>query len=667
MNDVPLHSDPWTRTLVDLSELNQPASALIEQAVSTIRNQARADAGQSRTTSLVLLGPPGTGKTHLFARLRQRLGPRGVFVHMRPLLHAGISPSYVLSQAVHQLAQPSYGRSEWQVDTLVGSLIGHLEGQGPDFPVTHLSTFRELEERRRAERLEELADGILDTFPDLDSQFVDRLLRVPFAAPRIRRALLAWLSGQECDPTELARVEAPTSMDPANTVRALRTLGSLAALGAPLVLVFDQLENLVQRDGTEERITQYGHLIAELVDSTRGLLVVQMALDSEWEHGIIPGLNLSQRSRVEMKKASMALPTPKQSRALLELWANQMEDPEQPFPWPLTLDQVNRLTELPGVTPRMLLCALKEASEGGQPSILAADAPAAQVDAGVGELLAGEWRERLAAAHEQIDQALSRRGGVDAERLCDGILLAGGFADLTVLDRSRDQYIQLDPKHSSGRWLCFLHQPHHKSISAALDRVLGRDPASPGLVVREQWRPFSPTWKAINDKQAVVVSRPHLQWYQLERQEAASLLAIEEILQLARSRDICDARGVPVTEEQVLNFLRDDVHPETWPLLVALCLQPRIDPQGFEERAGRETQAVSHRPETDEGQGLSDVSLNLRSVLVRLRVASVDRVIRETQRLEPSLGRNAVVSALEGMGARVHWFGRSIVAWGGDS
>src|SRR5690606_34498244 len=143
---------------------------------------------------------------------------------------------------------------------------------------------------------------------------------LPFAQPRQRRALLAWLGGQDCDPSQLSRIGAASSMDPANAVRALRTLGCLSALGSPLVVVFDQLENLIQRDTAEERVTQYGHLITELVDSTRGLFVVQMALDSEWEQGILPKFNMSQRSRVAMKKSSMALPTPAQARMLLALW-----------------------------------------------------------------------------------------------------------------------------------------------------------------------------------------------------------------------------------------------------------------------------------------------------------------------------------------------------------
>lgn len=718
-----LHADPWVVTLLDLPELNERASAMITDRVRAIREVARQSPQQPRSESLVLLGPPGTGKTHLFARVRKHLGPRAVFVHVRPLLHAGLSPSYVLSEAVNQLAQPSYGRSEGQADMLVGSLIGYLENGQVEFPAGNLSAFRELSEAARERRLEQLADQLLQLFPDLDDVFVERLLSLPFAAPRNRRALLAWLAGQDCDPSQLARIGAAASMEANATVRAIRTLGSVAALGAPLVIVFDQLENLIQRDGSEERITQYGNLVAELVDSTRGLLVVQMALDSEWEQAIQPQFNLSQQSRVVMSKAALALPTPNQSRALLELWCGKLQSPEQPFPWPFTAEQVDALCTLPGVTPRMLLAALMEACEGTEPSILQdssrtsgtlperSEAEPAELNA----LLADEWAALVATAHAQLDQAETRRGGVDNGRLRDGILLAAAFTEDAALRGVNDPYIQLEPKAPGARWLCLLHQGHYRSIAAALDRVLGRAASKPGVVVREQWRPFSPTWKSTIKRQLELLARPHLTWHELTREEAASLLALETMLQLARSRDLCDQRGVPLGEQQVHDYLRQEVCPDRWGLVLALQgrkTEPSLELDDVDAAPpvaeSRERGTNSTAPPTDEALSHGDaaarvdslthanqllnavsqdmsthsqeassgsvaasasngVTDSVQAVLLRLRVASVDRVIREVHRLHPKAGRQAVAGGLDALGSKVQWFGRSIVAWSGES
>lgn len=709
-----LHADPWVVSLLDLPELNAQASTMIRDRVGNIRELARQRPQQPRSESIVLLGPPGTGKTHLFARVRGELGPRAVFVHIRPLLHTGLSPGYILGEAVKQMAQPSYGRSECQADMLVGSLIGHLENGKVDFPAFHVSAFQELIESERNRRLEHLADQLLDLFPDLDEVFVERLLSLPFSAPRHRRALLAWLAGQDCDPSQLARIGAAASMDASNSVRAIRTLGSVAALGAPLVIVFDQLENLVQRDGAEERITQYGNLVAELVDCTRGLLLVQMALDSEWEQAIQPQFNLSQQSRVIMTKAALALPTPKQCRSLLELWCSKIEDPERPFPWPFSAQQVDTLCSLPGITPRMLLSALLEAHEGTEPSLLHdvrgenscvlehSEAEPAELNA----LLANEWATLVAAAHAELDEAEARRGGVDDGRLRDGILLAAGFTQHTALRGSRDPYIQLQPDHPAGRWLCLLHQGHHRSIGAALDRVLGRSPKKRGVVVREQWRPFSPTWKGTIERQLSVLRSPHLAWHELTREEAARLLALERMLQLARSRDLCDHRGLPLNDEQVRDYLREEVCPDRWGLMRALeggtseqspelnsgaamgcddanagyarADSPGIDDNGSADagtldglRGGKSRGATAPRSaltSEDVGAAGSMVTTDaVQTVLLRLRVASVDRVIREVHRLHPAAGRVAVASGLHALGGNVQWFGRNLVAWSGEA
>lgn len=715
-----LHANPWAASVIDLPELNQPASALIEGRISANREVASKQPAQLRSESLVLLGPPGTGKTHLFSRLRGRLGPRAVFVHIRPLLHAGLTPSYVLGQAVQQLAQPSYGRTEPQADMLVGSLIGYLEDQSADFPAMNISTFRELSEAERNRALEQLTDKLFTVFPDLDDVFVERLLALPFATPRDKRALLAWLSGHDCDPSQLGRIGAAASMDIGNAVRALRTLTSLAALGAPLVIVFDQLENLVQRDGTEERITQYGNLVAELVDSTRGLLVLQLALDSEWEQAIAPQLNMSQRSRLVMAKAALSLPTSKQSRSLIELWCSKLEEPGRAFPWPLSAEQVDRLCALPGITPRMLLSALKEAREGSEPSILqqarssaqagattvesetlgeasaaeGATAGSARDEAGeLAVLLAAEWADQVVAAHEQLDQADQRGGAVDEGRLRDGLQLASSFASDVALKGASDPYIQLDSKSASSRWVCLLHQSHFRSVQAALDRVLAKSSAAGGLIVREQWRAFPPTWKAAAERQVQVLGKPHLRWHELLREEAAFLLAIEALLQLARSRDICDSRGIPVTEAQVYEYLQNEVHPEQWPVVAKLSFESEKKPDvvlpapdvGNQDAAnqtvayqtvasqtapgGKATHAASPRgvPGQASSARTDAVGNHVLPVLRRLRVASVDRVIREVYRLQPGIGRTAVVSELEALGDGVLWFGRSIVALRDDA
>lgn len=661
-----VHADPWSELLLDLPALNAQASDSVEQTVLRLREFARRDPGQLRSESLVLLGPPGTGKTHLFARLRKKLGPRAVFVHIRPLLHAGMSTAFVLKQAVEQLSRTSGGR--FQADALVGSLIGLAQSALVSFPTAHLDEWRSLTPEARKQQIEETVDALLERFPDLDDSFVERLLQVPFVSPRERRALLAWLAGHDCDPSQLERIGASASLPEDGALRALQTLGTMAALGAPLVLVFDQLENLVQRDQVEERITQYGNLIAELVDSTRGLLIVQMALDSEWEVGIEPRFNLSQRSRAVMKKASLSLPTPAQSNELLTLWHAALDAPAAPLPWPFTREQVDQLLQLPGLTPRMLLTALREAREGQsiglleQPTPVGSSPEASLVSAG--EVLPEEWHARLVSAHHSIDSAEARRGGLDSERLCDGILSAASFAPDLRLRATQKKYIQITPREGQGRWVALVNQPHPSSIGAALRRALQQPPHLPGLVVREQWCPISPTAGATLELQDEVLRRPHVTWFELGREQAAQLLALDDLLQAARSADIMDSAGRPLSEELVRSYVREELHPERWELIRELALTPpETRRQDEEGERGSVLEATATPPSVSAHEPPPAGDSTVESILLRLRIASVDRLIREVRRLRGTATRHEVVEQLEGLGSRVAWYGRNLVEW----
>lgn len=514
-----VHADPWNNHLIDLTSLNARVTDTIEDCVRSVRECAKSRPRELRSESLVFLGPPGAGKTHLFARLRKHLGPRAVFVHIRPLIHAGLTPGFVLHHAVTQLAQPSYGQP--QADALVGSLLGYCEAQGVEFPRAHLSAFRELPEDARKEQAERIVDQVLELFPDLDDVFIERLLQVPLAAPRQQRALLSWLSGQDCDPSQLARIDAFQSLRPEHAVRALRTLGSLAALGSPLVLVFDQLENLVQRDQLEERITRYGNLIAELVDSTRGLLIVQMALDSEWEQAIEPQLNLSQRSRVVMKKQVIALPTPNESHALLQLWHEQLDDPAGPLPWPFERQAFDRLLALPGLTPRMLLSSLREAREGSPIGLLSEEPTREETAVETEDTLSREWMIRLDAAHTDLDRHEAQQNAIDEGRFCDGLLIAAEFEPELTLRGTGTAPVQLQTKGDKHVAISFLHHAHHRSVGAALDRLLELPETTRGVIIREQWRALSPTWRGTLAKQAALLARPGIAWHDLTREEAA--------------------------------------------------------------------------------------------------------------------------------------------------
>jgi hypothetical protein len=157
------HADPWAKTFLDVPSLNASVTDAIAGAITHVRAAGRKDNGELRTSSLLVLGPAGAGKTHLFARLRQKLGPKAVFVHLRPLVGTEMTPRYVLGEIVKQLGYETMGQAEGlkQLEALVGASLALLDGDPPDYPRLFLDEVARLDETKRAEKLEAAVERLL--------------------------------------------------------------------------------------------------------------------------------------------------------------------------------------------------------------------------------------------------------------------------------------------------------------------------------------------------------------------------------------------------------------------------------------------------------------------------------------------------------------------------
>lgn len=637
-----VHADPWSDDFVDLATLNEGASDAIEEAIAKLRATAREEPRALRSTSLVVLGSPGAGKTHLFARLRRRIGPRAVFVHIRPLVHAEMTPRFLLGEIVSQLAHTTQGLP--QISALVGSLLAYLDGASTGFPTTFLEAYAEMSEKSREERLDADLERALEQWPELDESYLRRLLRAPFATGPTRRALLAWLSGRDCDVAQLQRIGATASLSEDIAPIAIRTLAMVAAPGAPIVLVFDQLENLVEGGAVGSRLLAYAHLTSELVDTVRGLTLVHMALDSEWDRGIEPTLNPSQRSRLVMRRETLALPTAKEREELLRLWCQKLPDPAESFPWPLGESRLARLKAQPGLTPRMLLLECRRALDG-EPEFETATTSPADQKADNDEGLQGEWDSCLSRSRRALSDAAEQRTGLDSARLADGLLCAGRFLADAEIAPDKQGRARLTLKTGQQRaHLAILAEGHPKSLGSALSKltILAKDTSI--IVIRERARELPPTWKDTLAKRRALLASGRARWVDLDPDDCANLLALDELLQAARSGDVTNSQGEALTEDVVVAWVASELDVSAWPIMKDLVAAPA-------EVEGAEV-------EPSVALGPSEHSL---LTLKRLRVASIDRLVREVIRLEPKATRASVQAELEAAGKRVSWFGRAIV------
>jgi AAA ATPase-like protein len=683
-----VHADPWAQDFLDLAALNAHASTAVQEAIEHVRGAARAEARGLRSTSIVILGPPGAGKTHLFARLRRKLGPRAVFVLVRPLVHTEMTPSFVLGEIVRQLAFAA-PRGLAQASALVGAFLGRLDGVGPAFPSTVLSEYTALSEEGRSERLETALEGMLALCPEVDETYLARLLRVPFSPSPVARAQLAWLSGMDCDEEQLRRIGATAPLGEARALSALRTLGATAALGSPIVLVFDQLENLMDASGGGPRLRAYANLVAELVDTLRGTVLVQLALDSEWNRGIEPTFNPAQRSRIIMRREVLALPTAAERQSLLELYYQHLLTPKGPFPWPLGAARLAELASAPDHTPRMLLSAFKSALDRTSDALAGArDAEAAASSGGSDEAppssrapesapraaadrrdIASDWLARLRGARETVRAASAEHVPLHPARLADGLLLLGRLVPgLAVTAKARPP-AQLSLELGDGiERVAILQESNHRSLALVLARLTRLTQQASVLVLRERERELPESWSEARARRDALLATGRARWLDIDAEDCARLLALASLLQAARSGDVNDSRGQPVSEEEVLDWVEATLDVAGWPLSAALARQPARAVAADAARSAPDTDREKSAPRSyiqELGGGQRRAVAPERSsalpTLQKLRVASFERLVREVLRVDPGATRASVLAELDAAGDHVRWLGRSIV------
>ncbi|MCL2450133.1 MAG: hypothetical protein FWD17_14395, partial [Polyangiaceae bacterium] len=568
-----------------------------------------------------------------------------------PLLNGDMTARYVLQQIAQQLGYSTLGLR--QVDAMVGSLLAHLAGAGASFPRAFLNDLAALGDDARSQRVEEALERVLEIWQDLDESYLRRLLSVPFVTPASQRATMAWLAGRECDDVQLRRIGVSAALDEPAVVPALRALAAVASLAAPIVVVFDQLENLVDGQDSRSRLLAYANLASELVDSVRGIVLVHMAIDTEWSRAIDPALGAGHRSRIAMQVKTLALPTPEQREELLRRWAERIPEPQAPFPWPFGERRVARWCRAPGVTPRMLLIECRNVLEQGsledEPVADAApitstsdDLPDASSDA-----LPDEWEKQLAAARRMLDELAAQSQCLDAARLCDGLATATEFAPgLTVKANARES-AQLSWRTGNGVIrMAVLDQSSPRSLGACLARLATIAETEPVWAVRERAHDLAPTWKDTLAKRAAFLSKPSARWLALERDETARLLALAGLVAAAGSRDVTDTTGRPIALDVVRAWISRNLGIPSWPLLAAL--------------AGGATATVAETPDPVSDVAVRPTGLAL-MVLRRLRVASLDRLLREVARLDARVTRHATLVELQRAASVVHWIGSEIV------
>ncbi|HVH40681.1 MAG TPA: hypothetical protein VM925_00005, partial [Labilithrix sp.] len=531
-----LQATPFADEFVDVAELNAGVSSRVLSRIEAVREAARREE-RIASTAMTVLGPAGGGKTHLVGRVRQAAGAQATLVLVRPYFGVSLSLRDVLATTVDHLCRRPKGATLSQLDVVAAYWLAPQEGAL--FPTTTSLETHDLGPEARAAQVERAVVRVVERIPELApvAHLVRALLGVGAREGAARWAELAWLSGRE------PRAAADGGAEPGagvlgdgDVLHVLSILAILAAPIAPLVLVFDQLENLASEG--EERVLGYGNLVSELVDSVSCLSIVQLALTSEWLQFIEPHLSLSQRSRVASDKLSLELPSEKQRGLLLRAWQDRLSPPasrtgrRKRLGHPLSDEQVKQLLTAPGVTPRLLATAYARAL-AGRPISDAEEQPASDRP-----VLASFIEVERARVESEIDEKVRANLPVDAAELAEGIAAALSFVPrLEVETRSeRERFITTVRAPGGELVVLYLTSSHHSSVAAGLSRAAELARSTKVAVVREKRFDFPPSWATVEERRGEFERMPNARWLWLDRDEVVRCLSLARLSSLARSK-----------------------------------------------------------------------------------------------------------------------------------
>src|SRR4051794_5669634 len=271
--------DPWQPAPIDVATIHARAFQCCCEALEVVRSQGR-------STSVLLHGQPGSGKTHLLGRFRaQVIGqprPRpdlslldAVFVSVRMNTSARMVWRHVRRCFVDDLLR--LGKDGiTQLEALLFSRLARVRGAEGDLRLWW-EWLRE--EHPSPDQFQRLLDDLFDAL-DQEANLGRSLCKVlgHLLMGRHRRDARAWLRGEPLPESTLAALGLSTAAeeDEEQEDRAHQTVLALCRLAGavPLIFCFDQVEALQRHPQDQEGLFALGQVVAALHDETRNALLI---------------------------------------------------------------------------------------------------------------------------------------------------------------------------------------------------------------------------------------------------------------------------------------------------------------------------------------------------------------------------------------------------------
>ncbi len=230
-----------------------------------------------------VIGAPGTGKSHVFARLRRNLaGGHFTFAPLLPTEPCEMK-RYVLKKVVfglkHPVLHPTGTLRCLQIVRLVYSLLTRIPRfRGLSVEQMH-KNWRQIPRDRYDSVCEEFQSAIAD-IPGIDIPFHVQRILFRVLDDEKRMLALEWLSGTKTlSDKDHSRLEVTGPLDDTEIMDLLKVLGKLSKDSGPIVMVLDQLDALTK----PEQIKEIETLLVDLKDNSANWHIVVSLLEEKFQ------------------------------------------------------------------------------------------------------------------------------------------------------------------------------------------------------------------------------------------------------------------------------------------------------------------------------------------------------------------------------------------------